>query len=264
MKKLKISPSIVILVIFCAIFNKFLLFLNYFVALAIHELAHFYIASKRGYCMKEFKIDLFGCSMELDGNVDDRDSFAVNIAGPCINLFLCLVCLALYYLFPTSYIYLNLFCISNLILALFNLLPIYPLDGGKIVSGIIKNRKVYKIVDISIRVIFSLIFLTLFIISLYSGPNYFYLIMIISFVCANNKRAPTFSIFKSKKPHTFEKVRLIKIDDFDNLYGAIKNIKKNVYTIFYYSNNQQYIDEDRLIQIALKYPLTTKIKDLKF
>ncbi len=264
MKKLKISPNIVILVLFCAIFNKFLLFLNYFVALAIHELAHFYVASKRGYAMKEFKIDLFGCSMDLDENIEDRDSFSINIAGPCINLFLCLVCLALYYLVPESYVYLNLFCISNLIIALFNLLPIYPLDGGKIVRGIIKNKKVYFVVDILIRIIFSVVFISLFIVSLMTTPNYFYLLMFIFFVSARNKKSPTFSIFKTKKHHNFEKIRLIKIDAQDNLYKIIKHIKKDKYTIFYFPNKKRYIDEDTIVQFALNYPLVTEIKDIKF
>ena len=90
---------------------------------------------------------MFGLSLELDSRVEDKDSFAINIAGPVMNLSLVIICLAINFLFPISIVYLNTFCISNLVLAVFNMLPVYPLDGGKIVSSMISKDKVFKRVD---------------------------------------------------------------------------------------------------------------------
>lgn len=260
MKKIKISKNFAILIIFCAIFNKFLIFFNYFVALMIHELAHFSIASKRGYKLREFKIDIFGCALSLDEEVEDSDSFAVNIAGPIANLFLCLVCMSLYYLFPSSYNVLNTFCLANLVLALFNLLPIYPLDGGKIFRSFIKGDKTYARLDLVLRLVLTVLFLVLFICSCMHTVNYFYLIMCIFFATSKGSRRPTFSIFKSKKSRSFQKVQIVKISGQETLLKIIKHIKSHRYTIFYLADKKRYLDEDEIVSLSLIYPLTTKIE----
>ena len=146
MKKFKIGFSFLLLILICAITQNFLLLINYLLALTFHELAHLFIALKRGYTLKKFKLSLFGVSVELTENVEDKDAFAINMAGPVLNLFLCLICVAFYWFIPNSYQVLNVFCISNLTLGFFNLLPIYPLDGGKIFISIIGAKK-YKRVE---------------------------------------------------------------------------------------------------------------------
>ncbi|MBQ8615437.1 MAG: hypothetical protein IJ415_02605, partial [Clostridia bacterium] len=132
MKKFKIGPSFFLLIVVCIMTKNIVLMLNYLLALFLHEIAHLWVAGKRGYSLRTIKLDMFGLAVDLNEKVDDKDQFAINIAGPVCNLFVCVLCLATYWLIPTSYIYLNTFCFSNLILAIFNLLPVYPLDGGKI------------------------------------------------------------------------------------------------------------------------------------
>lgn len=263
MKKIKIGPSVIFLIFLCLFFNKILIMFNYLLALFLHEMAHLFVASKRGYTLKQFKFDIFGMSLNLNDDISDKDSFAINIAGPLLNLFICLLCMALYWLVPALYNYLNVFCYANLFLAIFNLLPIYPLDGGKIFRGFIKTDKKYRIFDAIIRYSFATIFLILFIISVFHIINWFYLIMLIFFLssCPNNK--PTLSIFKHMSKKSIEKVIILKVDENKNLYDLIKIIKRNHYTIFYCNTKEQkYIDEDFIIEKAISNPLTTKLKDL--
>lgn len=264
MKKCKIGVSFFLLLILCIIFQQFKLLINYFFALTLHELAHLLVAISRGYKLKLIQIDMFGLSIDLDSDLSDKDSFAVNIAGPMCNLFMCLLCLAMYSLFPISHLILSEFCFTNLALALFNLLPIYPLDGGKIFRSMIKSDKVYIRLDIIVRALFSVIFLGLFVYSCFNTINYFYVLMVIFFITSKRKQTPTFSLFKFNNSHSFEKVNLIKVDACDNLFKVIKQIKSHKYTIFYYPNKKLYIDEDVALTLALKYPLTTEIKDINF
>ena len=264
MKKIRIGLSVIFLLLLCLIFNNFLLMFNYLLALFLHEMAHLMVAYRRGYSLKQFKFDICGISLDLKDDVSDKDCFAVNIAGPALNLFICLVCLALYWLVPISYNYLNVFCYANLFLALFNLLPIYPLDGGKIFKNFISSDKMYKIIDRIVRIGFSLLFLILFIVSIFNLINWFYLIMVIFFLSSRPSDKPTLSILKFKGSKSIEKINLIKIEGQDNLFSLIKHIKKHRYTIFYYPVKKQYIDEDTTLEYALKYPLTTEIKDIKF
>ena len=153
MKKFKVSLSFILLILLSLFMGQALLIFNYLVALSIHELAHLFVALKNGYSLKFVKLDIFGMSVELNESIDDKDNFRINIAGPVVNLLMCLICMSLYWLIPISFHYLNTFCFANLMLAVFNLLPVYPLDGGKIFRGIIKSDKAYKILGMDINIV---------------------------------------------------------------------------------------------------------------
>lgn len=263
MKKIKIGASIILLLCLCLICQKIVLLFNYMLALFLHEMAHLIVASKRGYNLKQFKLDMFGMSIELDEEISSKDCFAINIAGPMLNLGLCVLCMAMYWIFPLSYIYLNVFCFANLALALFNLLPLYPLDGGKIFKGMISNDKLYYRLDVAFRIVFSLVFFVLFIISIFDAINYFYLLMAVFFATSFQRRIPTFSIFKHTRDKHFQKVVIVKVSIEDNLYSLIKLIKRKYYTIFYCNQiDGLYLDEDKIIYLATKYPLKTSLREL--
>ena len=176
MKKFKIGISFLLLVLVCAICQKFTLLINYILALMLHELAHIFVATKRGYTLKEFKLSLFGVAVELKEKIDEKDSFAINISGPFFNLFLCLICVALYWLIPVSFVVLNTFCISNLTLAIFNLLPIYPLDGGKIFNSML-GAKIYQIFEKIICIACGVLCVILFIFNLLNKTKWVFLLL---------------------------------------------------------------------------------------
>lgn len=262
MKKFKIGTSFLLLILLFILTKNIVVFLNYFLALFLHELAHLFVASRKGYSLRLIKLDIFGLSLDLNEKIDDGDTFSISIAGPMFNLFLCLCCTALYWLLPNSFYFLNLFCLSNLILAVFNLIPIYPLDGGKIVRAIVKNEKAYNIIDKVVRWAFAFVLLVLFIISCFSSPNWIYALFLI-FLVSSSKRLPTLSIFKYKHNKNFDKVIMLKVGENDNLFSMLKKIKNHYYTIFYCPKTRLYYDEDQIITYATKYSLETKIEDVK-
>ncbi len=263
MKKFKIGISFVLLVLLCIFTQSFLLFVNYLLAIFLHELAHLFVATRRGYKLKQIKLDMFGLSLSLDNDIEDKDSFAINIAGPMFNLLLVVVCLACYFLFPSAILYLNSFCMCNLVLAVFNMLPIYPLDGGKVVSAIIGKDKVYKKVDLCFRIAFCVIFIILFIYSTTTIINWWWLLVAVFFLTSKGKKKTNLSLFKYTKNKHIERVVMYKLTGQENLYDILKKVSSNKYTIFYYRYGKNYyIDEDKIIDIATKIPLTTQISEV--
>lgn len=128
-----------------------------FASVLLHELGHAYVANKLGYKVNGVNIDIFFGSAEIDlSQVHERDSIKITLGGPIMNLILCLIT------FPFSYLgYGDLFAdIFNIngILFISNMLPIYPLDGGRIFRDImiIKNRRIAIKVSAMVSLSFSL------------------------------------------------------------------------------------------------------------
>lgn len=111
----------------------------------IHELGHLLVGLAMG--MKPEKIELtpYGVSVSfkltpkdynekiLQGNLLEIKKIFMALAGPLTNILI--ICIAMN---VKTELFSNLMIIyANMILILFNLLPIYPLDGGRILKGIL-------------------------------------------------------------------------------------------------------------------------------
>ena len=110
----------------------FLFLLSCLVALQ-HECAHAFAASKLGYSLN--KIVLMPYGAVIDGDLQGltlKDEITVALWGPLCNLCTAGFFAALWWFYPTMYAFTDVACFSSLSIALVNLLPAYPLDGGRI------------------------------------------------------------------------------------------------------------------------------------
>lgn len=137
----------------------------------IHELGHLLAGILSG--MKPEKIELmpYGLSISFKINVKEYNKkikkanilelkkIIVALAGPLTNLFIILI---------SSSIEIqkaNIITYTNLLIMIFNLLPIYPLDGGRIIKGILniylgkrKSEECTKIISKTTLIIITAIF----------------------------------------------------------------------------------------------------------
>lgn len=120
-----------------------------FISILVHELAHAYVADRLGWSVSGIRIDLFSGSAAVDTNIHEKDSIPVVAAGPLSNLLLAALSLFIGVLFPIDF-FVNMI-IVNILLFLFNILPIYPMDGGRLLrdSLYLKLRDRRKSVRIS-------------------------------------------------------------------------------------------------------------------
>ena len=111
----------------------------------LHELGHLFMGLLLG--LKPEKIDLIPMGLAVSfkvnisdfnkkkkrGNVEVLKEIFIAIAGPVVNL----IILILAQIFVKDEMLKNLIIYANLLIFMFNLLPIYPLDGGRILNGVL-------------------------------------------------------------------------------------------------------------------------------
>ncbi|WP_427338986.1 M50 family metallopeptidase [Caloranaerobacter sp. DY30410] len=136
--KIKINYLLFILFMLYFIIGYFSEVIVIFFSVLIHELAHVYLAFKLGFKVNCVELFPFGGVARLEGLIGTEPLNEVKIAiiGPAINLLLAVVLI-----FTKKYLFENqiivLFIKTNMILAFINLLPILPLDGGRIFRAIL-------------------------------------------------------------------------------------------------------------------------------
>lgn len=247
--KFKVSPLFLLFGILLILFRLETLFLFYFVSIFLHELGHAYVAKKLGYKLSAIKLMPYGTQLSLqEGIMNNKEDLLISLAGPCVNLLLIILTLALWWLFPTIYAYTEPFVISNLICLLFNLLPVFPLDGGRVILNLLsrklERKTVYAILKISGDII-SILFFLLFIISLFHTPN-FTLIFIAFFLMASGfdikEEIKYTNIFimsvKPLKPKKTKEVKIKAVSENAPLLTGLKGLNASYFYLFYVLNKE--------------------------
>src|SRR5699024_6775939 len=128
----------------------------------IHEFGHYLAARHYKWRIYSIVLWVFGGVMKTDesGNKSIREDIIVTVAGPLQHLFIYFLISGCSFLLPEHIVTMAHY--YNSAIFLFNLLPIYPLDGGKLVfyclSIFIPFRKAhYYTVVFSISACFGII-----------------------------------------------------------------------------------------------------------
>ncbi|MEH2302424.1 MAG: site-2 protease family protein [Nostoc sp.] len=112
-----------------------------FASVVAHELGHSFVAIGQGIDVKSITLFIFGglASLEKESKTPG-EAFWVAIAGPLVSLLLCGIVTAIGVTTAASgplAAILGVLASVNLALALFNLIPGLPLDGGNILKAIV-------------------------------------------------------------------------------------------------------------------------------
>lgn len=176
-----LHPLFIVLAIFMCVFVNAFYFICFLSAVFIHEYAHYIVAKKIGVGLKNFCLLPYGAQLSLSSsNLNYKDDIKIAISGPLANIFVGILTICLWWIYPESYAYTDIFVYSNISLAIFNFLPLLPLDGSRILlalSSKYKKRSIcYKVLCI-LNIISSILLFILFIISLFYSPNFSFGIM---------------------------------------------------------------------------------------
>lgn len=141
----------------------------------IHELGHLVAGLILKFKPEEVKLTPVGLQIRFkidsrEYNEKIKEARSLNIkkaiialAGPLTNLIIAVVTIIIGYFnanIQNTYIY-QIIIYANFLIAMFNLIPIYPMDGGRVLNELLKifigNKKAYKITYIVSKTILILL-----------------------------------------------------------------------------------------------------------
>ena len=246
LNKIYISPFLYLFAFFCILFGLFKMFLIVYLIIIMHELGHITMALLFKYEIIKINIYPFGgyTIFNYDLNTNFISEFMLFIGGILFQLLL-------YFIFNiyvdnTSYIY-KLFINYNITLILFNILPIIPLDGSKVLNILLNTIFPF---DLSNKITIFISYITSILLFIVYYKNINVVIMVILFIVFTYKESKNnkyifnrFLIERYIKNLRFKNNNFI----FGNNAKSIKKYKNNVFII-----NNKYVIEKELIKERYK------------
>ena len=113
----------------------------FFISLLLHEMGHSFVAIRTGIPVQGIVLFIFGGVAKIAHEPSrPLQEFMIAIAGPLVSVALAALFLGFAYLVPGRgliFILAEWLGLINLVLALFNMLPGFPMDGGRVLRAII-------------------------------------------------------------------------------------------------------------------------------
>ena len=172
---IKFDFSFIFILVLSYFTGQIRIYFVYIFFLILHELCHYAVAKKLGYLAKNIKLNFFGASLE---GLDDfliEDEIKIIFAGPLFNFAVIIFCYISFWFYPESYNFLYEILVVNMSILLFNFLPIFPLDFGRIILAhfskkYMREKALFITKNISFIFVFILFFLS--VISIFWSFNF--------------------------------------------------------------------------------------------
>lgn len=230
--RFRIDLKIFILVILFFITNQIKIYAMIMLFAIIHEFGHLLAGILLGMKPAKMEIRPFGVSIDFDvkgkdynirigkGNFIELKKIFVALAGPMTNVIIILI---ISNVFSFEYNDKMIMIFSNMALILFNILPIYPLDGGRILKGMIYMFNGKYTAE---KYIYKISYITLLIITIISSIAILYLKNIAIFLAIIflwGLQIKEYIIYKNRK-NLYETIEQeIKKYDYKNINIPIEN-----------------------------------------
>lgn len=171
-----VHPLFVLFGLFFFLRGELFLFLVCTAAAVIHEYGHALYAARIG-CRME-RILLLPCGAVVQGDIEGislADEVKLALAGPAVNAACAVLFVALWWFFPDTYAFTDTAAYMSAGLCVINLLPAYPLDGGRVLSCVVtrlRGAKAARRICVACSLIVAAAVLALFVLSCFAAVNF--------------------------------------------------------------------------------------------
>lgn len=275
--KISVHPLFILFGIYFVLVGKVFSFLTVTLCALLHEFGHYVKAQKLGYMLVKIQLMPYGAVICGDiSGIKFKDEIAVAIAGPLINLCLGILCVALWWLFPDTYAFTEEIATANFSLFFVNLIPAYPLDGGRILlnglSCLIKRKKAVVICK-TLSVVISIGFMVLYIVSAMRGESNLSILFFAFFIVAgafsfkkDNNYVKFYSRFKKEQIEKGAEIRIIAVSEKTTVKQLLKKIDgEYLYEVRVLNGGGRTIKRfspERVLEIVSEESIYTKLVKL--
>src|SRR5699024_2909958 len=251
-----IHPILLIFIIISFLTGTFIDLMIILTIVLVHELGHFTAAKLFGWRIRGIMLWVFGGVMETEehGTRPLHEEVCVTLAGPFQHL---IIYLLLFLLSGSEVIMPSVtetVDFYNTVILLFNLLPVWPLDGGKLVFLLLSEKLPYR-QAYSNAILFSLffnVFLALSIVFLL--PFTLSAFLLFSFLVMENKRDwkqryyvfIRFLLLRYHGKHHLRSIQSIEVSHHDMLMDVFSSFRRDkIHTIYvrFPGDTRRQIDE---------------------
>ena len=262
--KITLHPLFIALGLASAIFGGLPVFLIYALTALLHECGHIFCASRLGFRCEKISLMPYGAAAVCDTEgISLIDEVKLALSGPAVNAFICVACAGLWWFFPETYAYTDTVFKASSVMFIINLLPAYPLDGGRAARCLMTMFLPPKIAKITLRVL-SLVLSVIFILVFFLAYNNLSLLMFAAFLLCSafEKETPLSRInFTAKKPRRGKEIKHVMLNESSTFKDALRYIDSSKYLIFqfYADGLLDEITEDELFEMLQKKNIYDKI-----
>lgn len=120
-------------------------------SILLHEFGHALVGQRHGYRIENITLMIMGGAAKFDyrvRNMGDHpyEEAAISVAGPGVSFLLALLCTAVVEIAPIDVVPTYLLgmiefgATINTVLGFFNILPIFPMDGGRVARALLVSK----------------------------------------------------------------------------------------------------------------------------
>lgn len=254
------------------LYGKFATFFCCMICVLLHEMGHSLVGRHLGYKLNVITLLPYGAMLSGENACFSKgDEIKIAIAGPLVNIFLIVIFLPLNLLFP-HFAFAKEFIVCNIYTFVFNILPVYPLDGGRVLLACLlkkypykKSKKITNILGYTI----TSIFFVMFFVSFFYKLNYMLginaLFMLIGLMGEDSnvyyEKLSSFDKFKSIPIAS----KIIKLDKSVPIFDAYKKLLECNASKVYVMDQKRVVKKfsrNDVLASILNSPLNTTLENM--
>ena len=246
--RLSVHPLFFLVGMLSAFTGGLLTFLSACLAAIEHECAHAFAARRYGFRLDKIVLMPYGAVISGDvSGMGATEEVMVALAGPLANLLTALGFTALWWFFPDTYPYTEAAASVSYSLFFINLLPAYPLDGGRILGvalrPLLKNKT--KLALRLITLLISAGILGCFLYTCFSVPNFSMLVFAL-LLCAGAFGGGKYARLHFSHKKSFQRgleERRIAIASSCPLKEGLRFLRDDKYIVFVLYDGEEFLGE---------------------
>jgi len=232
--KLTVHPLFLLVGLLSALFGGLPVFLICALTALLHECGHIFCAARLGFECAKISLMPYGAAATCDiEGISAVDEIKLALAGPLVNLVMCVAVAGLWWFFPVTYGYTDTIFYANAAMLLLNLLPAYPLDGGRVARCALSLFMGKKAVSITLRAVNVMTVAALVLIYFFALKNLSLLAVAALLLCSVfGKSPPARKIdFTARKKKRGREIRYVILNEDATYRDALKFVESSKYLV---------------------------------